>query len=75
MFSSHCVLFVYPREKIVSTNNHRGRVSQAHDVPGLVSYGSSVVKHTTDPGANVIKLFTAVIYCCSTVIPSFCVIK
>ena len=27
------------------------------------------------PGVNVIKLFTAVIYCHSTVIPSFCVIK
>jgi hypothetical protein len=27
------------------------------------------------PGANVIKLFTAVIYHHSTVIPSFCVIK
>ncbi len=27
------------------------------------------------PVANVIKLFTAVIYCRSTVIPSFCVIK
>jgi hypothetical protein len=27
------------------------------------------------PGANVIKLFTAVIYCHSMVIPSFCVIK
>ncbi len=27
------------------------------------------------PGVNVIKLFTAVIYCCSAVIPSFCVIK
>jgi hypothetical protein len=27
------------------------------------------------PGTNVIKLFTAVIYCLSTVIPSFCVIK
>ncbi len=26
------------------------------------------------PGANVIKLFTAAIYCCSTVIPSLCVI-
>ncbi len=26
-------------------------------------------------GANVIKLFTAVIYCCSTVISSFCVVK
>jgi len=49
MFSSHFVLFVFPREKIVSTNNHRGRVSQAHDVPGLVSYGSLVVEHTTDP--------------------------
>ncbi len=30
---------------------------------------------TFTPGANVIKLFTAVIYCHSTVIPSFCVIK
>jgi hypothetical protein len=28
-----------------------------------------------NPGANVIKLFTAVIYCHSMVIPSFCVIK
>jgi hypothetical protein len=27
------------------------------------------------PGANVIRLFTAVIYHHSTVIPSFCVIK
>jgi hypothetical protein len=27
------------------------------------------------PGANVIKLFAAVIYCHSMVIPSFCVIK
>ncbi len=27
------------------------------------------------PGANVKKLFTAVIYCRSTVIPSFCVIQ
>jgi hypothetical protein len=27
------------------------------------------------PGANVIKVITAVIYCCSTVIPSFCAIK
>jgi hypothetical protein len=27
------------------------------------------------PGANDIKLFTVVIYCHSTVIPSFCVIK
>jgi hypothetical protein len=27
------------------------------------------------PGANVVKLFTAVIYHHSTVIPSFCVIK
>jgi hypothetical protein len=27
------------------------------------------------PGANVIKLFTAVIYCHSMVRPSFCVIK
>ena len=27
------------------------------------------------PGANVIKLFTMVIYCHSMVIPSFCVIK
>jgi hypothetical protein len=27
------------------------------------------------PGANVIKLFTAEIYCHSTVIPLFCVIK
>ncbi len=27
------------------------------------------------PGPNVIKLFTAVIYCRSMVIPSFCVIK
>ncbi len=26
-------------------------------------------------GANVIKLFNVVIYCCSTVIPSFCVIN
>jgi hypothetical protein len=30
---------------------------------------------TLTPGANVIKLFTAVIYCHSMVIPSFCVIK
>ncbi len=27
------------------------------------------------PGANVIKVFTVVIYCHSMVIPSFCVIK
>jgi hypothetical protein len=30
---------------------------------------------TLAPGANVIKLFTAVIYCHSMVISSFCVIK
>jgi len=30
---------------------------------------------TLGPGANVIKLFTAVIYHHSMVIPSFCVIK
>ncbi len=30
---------------------------------------------TLQPGANVIKLFTMVIYCHSMVIPSFCVIK
>ena len=30
---------------------------------------------THSPGANVIKLFTAVIYCHSMVIPLFCVIK
>jgi hypothetical protein len=30
---------------------------------------------TLSPGAYVIKLFTAVIYCHSMLIPSFCVIK
>jgi hypothetical protein len=30
---------------------------------------------TLAPGANVIKLFTMVIYCYSMLIPSFCVIK
>jgi hypothetical protein len=33
------------------------------------------VKHPIKPGVNVIKLFTAVIYCHSMVLPSFCVIK
>ncbi len=35
----------------------------------------SSIKIKYPSGANVIKLFTAVIYCHSTVIPSFCVIK
>jgi hypothetical protein len=30
---------------------------------------------TLGPGVNVIKLFAMAIYCCYTVIPSFCVIK
>jgi hypothetical protein len=30
---------------------------------------------TSTPAANVIKLFTMVIYCHTMVIPSFCVIK
>jgi hypothetical protein len=33
------------------------------------------LQFTLTPGANVIKLFTAVIYRHSMVIPSFCVIK
>ncbi len=39
-------------------------------------YGMSVDELSLQPpGANVIKLFTPVIYCHSMVIPSFCVIK
>ncbi len=37
--------------------------------------GQASVAQMSSPGANVIKLFTAVIYHHSMVIPSFCVIK
>ena len=41
----------------------------------LLTVGSKKVPVAQRPGANVIKLFTAVIYCHSMVISSFCVIK
>ena len=51
-----------------------------HSVFGKINYGG--LKHNSlylglvlPSGANVIKLFTMVIYCHSMVIPSFCVIK
>ncbi len=37
--------------------------------------GEGIVEKKLNSGANVIKLFTAVIYCHCMVIPSFCVIK
>jgi hypothetical protein len=40
----------------------------------FVAYGQKKF-YTLGPGANVIKLFTMVIYCHSMVIPSFYVIK
>jgi hypothetical protein len=43
--------------------------------PGFVQKLNDQFFIVQAPGANVIKLFTAVIYCHSMVIPSFCVIK
>jgi hypothetical protein len=41
----------------------------------FLKFGQIFFQSSGRPGANVIKIFTAVIYCHSMVIPSFCVIK
>jgi len=38
-------------------------------------YDTNIYTYLQTSSANVIKLFTTVIYCGSTAIPSFCVIK
>ncbi len=50
------------------------RCSELNTISGIIA---QLVFHkkSLPSGANVIKLFTTVIYCHSMVIPSFCVIK
>jgi hypothetical protein len=48
---------------------------QDRDIHFAMAYPSVKDFKSLIPGPNVLKLFTAVIYCHSMVIPSFCVIK
>ncbi len=57
----------YDRENFYSTSPWTRTINLRMKRRGLY--------HCAISGANAMKIFTKLIYCCSTVIPSFCVMK